>query len=85
MSHEGKMRRGELYSNKNPTTDNLKSDVEYFKEQTKPVVAPVIGKRIEQMNKVELQKECTKQEKEFTDEMTKKELIELLTPIEDEE
>ena len=40
MSHEGKMRRGEFYSNKNPRADNLKSDVEYFLEQSKPKPEP---------------------------------------------
>ncbi len=40
MSHEGKMRRGEFYSNKNPRAANLKSDVEYFLEQNKPKAEP---------------------------------------------
>lgn len=36
MSHEGKMRRGKFYSNKNPKADNLKADVAYFLENSKP-------------------------------------------------
>lgn len=70
MSHDGKMRRGELSND----PDNI--DRIYFLEQSKLV--EVIPKTIEQMNKVELQEECTKQEKEFTDEMTKEQLIELI-------
>ena len=40
MSHEGKMRRGEFYSNKNPTADNIKADVAYFLENSKPKEEP---------------------------------------------
>lgn len=36
MSHEGKMRRGEFYQNHTELADNLKDDVSYFLEQSKP-------------------------------------------------
>ena len=42
MSHEGKMRRGEFYSNKNPKAENLKADVTYFLENSKPKEEPKI-------------------------------------------
>lgn len=34
MSHEGKMRRGEFYSNKTNVPECIKDDVEYFLENT---------------------------------------------------
>lgn len=40
MSHEGKMRRGKFYSGKEGLADNLKADVAYFLEQSKPKETP---------------------------------------------
>ena len=45
MSHEGKMRRGKFYQNKNPTADNIKSDVAYFLEQSKPKEVKEVKKK----------------------------------------
>ncbi len=51
MSHEGKMRRGQFYQNKSNLAENIKSDVAYFYEQTKPA-EPVEVKKVKEKKKV---------------------------------
>jgi hypothetical protein len=36
MSHEGKMSRGKFYQGKSNLADNIKDDVAYFLENSKP-------------------------------------------------
>jgi len=52
MSHEGRMRRGEFYSTRTNLPDNLKADVEYYKEKTKPVEPkPEVAKKVKKEKK----------------------------------
>ena len=62
MSHEGKMRRGEFYSNKNPKAENLKADVAYFLEQSKPKEEPEVEETEEEVEETEEEVEETEEE-----------------------
>ena len=64
-----------MYQNSKNNAPNIASDVEYFLEQSKPKENTEVDKTLEQMNKVELQKKCVELEKDFTEEMTKAQLI----------